>query len=423
MPASPKHTAFSGPARARGVRGKKVSVRVKPQVLRWAIASMGWQTDELAKKVGVRPEDVAEWGRTESSIDLRTLKKIARQIKRPPSTFLLPRPPDEPAVAGFGPTGGSPPPPHRPSKELCDAMRHAREVQFYARDLLESHSRSLAPMIASGAAVGDDPEQAAGNDALVFKTSAIWPKSARTGKLRSGSARVMYGALRAAVEARNILVLQYPFPLSEARGFALTGDGPAAILVNSRDAVPSRMFTLLHEYAHILLGGASLCSPDPESLESASLASGKDIEEWCDAFARAVLMPKGEFVCGLDGMRQKALRDRFRMLAATFRTSERAALVRAIALRDGDEKREYMSYYSRTGSQAASNDPSPKGSGAVHPAILCLSRRGRGYVNLVLESEQAGLIDEMNVAQYLDLSMKHFDRLLDEVERGGPPPP
>ena len=414
---------FNGPARARGVRGKKASVRVKPQVLRWAIASMGWQTDELAKKVGVRPEDIAEWGRTESSIDLRTLKKIARQIKRPPSTFLLPRPPDEPAVAGFRLTSGAPSPSHRPSKELCDAMRHAREVQFYARDLLESHSRNLAPMIAGGAAVGDDPEQAAGNDALVFKTSAIWPKSVRTGKLRSGSVRVLYGALRAAVEARNILVLQYPFPLSEARGFALTGDGPAVILVNSRDAELSRMFTLLHEYAHILLGGASLCSPDSESLESASLASGKDIEEWCDAFARAVLMPKGEFVYGLDGMRQKALRDRFRILAATFRISERAALVRAISLRDGNEKKEYLNYYARTRSQAANGDPPSKDGGVVHPAILCLSRRGRGYVNLVLESEQAGLIDEMNVAQYLDLNIKHFDRLLDEVEKGGPPPP
>ena len=42
-------------------------------------------------------------------------------------------------------------------------------------------------------------------------------------------------------------------PVDDARGFSLTDGEPYVIVVNSADADRARLFTLFHEYAHILL--------------------------------------------------------------------------------------------------------------------------------------------------------------------------
>ena len=53
--------------------------------------------------------------------------------------------------------------------------------------------------------------------------------------------------------------MQATMDIKDARGFALADGYPKVILVNSRDEPRPHLFTLLHEYAHLLLKTDGLC--------------------------------------------------------------------------------------------------------------------------------------------------------------------
>ena len=246
----------------------------------------------------------------------------------------------------------------------------------------------------SAAAAGDDP---AGLD-------------------RRGRTRLLYDSLRDAVESRGVFVAQAGFPLGEAKGFAMVGEGPPVIVINSADAIGSRVFTLLHEYAHVLLAGGSLCRPALEILESDGSGSGKAIEGWCDSFASSVLMPRKEFLAAIEEGGGRNVGGTLSALSQRFLLSKRAVLVRAIGLVKGPARKAYLGRYGELGPP-----PEPRvstGGRHVPPDAACLNRRGKRYVRLVSDSEEDGLITECDMAMYLNLRAKHFDGLRAKVWGG-----
>ena len=64
-------------------------------------------------------------------------------------------------------------------------------------------------------------------------------------------------------------------------------------VINSKDSLAARRFTLMHEYGHILLKKGGLCVPQTPSKSTASTIQG--VEAWCNRFAAFVLMPEVEF--------------------------------------------------------------------------------------------------------------------------------
>lgn len=88
------------------------------------------------------------------------------------------------------------------------------------------------------------------------------------------------------MENLGVLVFQFAMPVHDARGFSLVEDGISSIVLNSHDSINARIFTLFHEYAHLLLGTSGICNLE----ESSELHL--DIERFCSHFAGAILVPK-----------------------------------------------------------------------------------------------------------------------------------
>jgi Zn-dependent peptidase ImmA (M78 family) len=61
------------------------------------------------------------------------------------------------------------------------------------------------------------------------------------------------------LEEQDVYVLQYPsVEVNESRGFAIADDRFPVIGINSRDSYNARIFTLIHELAHVLFRNSVL---------------------------------------------------------------------------------------------------------------------------------------------------------------------
>ena len=92
-------------------------------------------------------------------------------------------------------------------------------------------------------------------------------------------------ALRGRLESVGFLVLQIAMTPAGSRGFSLDDDLAPVIAVNSAYNTEARVFSYMHEYAHVARGSSSICSRVPETT----------LERRCEDFAAAFLMPRREF--------------------------------------------------------------------------------------------------------------------------------
>jgi len=85
-------------------------------------------------------------------------------------------------------------------------------------------------------------------------------------------------------------VLQYGLPREELQGLSLPAarGGPPVVLLNQSDAVNARNFTMIHEFAHLVLGReGAICDP----WRHGTRLSPTSLEARCNQIAGAVLVP------------------------------------------------------------------------------------------------------------------------------------
>ena len=93
------------------------------------------------------------------------------------------------------------------------------------------------------------------------------------------------------------------------------------ILVNAKDAIVARSFTVLHELDHLLRGSSALCDVYGRRLPI--------VETRCNRFAAAVLMPAGNF---LNHFRNADPAEAVGPLARRYKVFEEAAAIRLYEL-------------------------------------------------------------------------------------------
>jgi Zn-dependent peptidase ImmA (M78 family) len=226
--------------------------------------------------------------------------------------------------------------------------------------------------------------------------------------------REAFRAWRAAVERRNVLVFQLHMPIEDARGFSLSDGGPFAIAVSSSDVVHARIFTLFHEYAHLLLRSPGVCNPKTQIGTSSSKIP---VERWCNQFAAALLVPEET----LRDLLQRKFADDFqrnlweaiRVSSRAFRVSEQVALWRFfdLALITKTEFREMKGRLQRV------RRTKKKGFAQFSASAKCFSENGRYFTSLVLEARGRNAISYADVADYLSLKLKHLPEVKSSLSR------
>jgi Zn-dependent peptidase ImmA (M78 family)/DNA-binding XRE family transcriptional regulator len=379
------------------MKNKSIDVDVRPSVMRWLRESAGLGVEDVARRLGTSEAAVQAWESGERQPTLRTLEELSVYLKRPLAAFLLPQPSSEPPLpTDFRSLPDKKKLPMGRATRL--AIREARRMQALANDLT-AQLRSLPKAGIGKITVQADPEAAAEAERKRLGTELDeqigWP-----------SAHTAFSRWRRGIEQLNVLVFQLPMPVEEARGFSLTDSGLPGIVVNSSDTITARIFTLFHEYAHLLLDAAGVCLPR-ESAEDHG-----QIEKFCNHFSGALLVPKPALLA--NGRAKQIARatsvadTELEHLAAWFKVSKQVVW-RRLQVCGLISTARYQAKLRSWEQQA--RVPRKKPSFGVSPARRCVGQKGRLFTSVVLEAKERDLITYSDVADYLSVRVKHLDRV------------
>ena len=221
-------------------------------------------------------------------------------------------------------------------------------------------------------------------------------------------------AWRGAFEDAGILPFQFAnVPLEVARGFSVYAQALPAVAANSKDAAHGRIFTLMHEVCHLALRQAGLCDLE-DGGSGASMPQG--IEAFCNAVAGAMLVPAADLMSqpAVKGRRAAVWDDdEVVPLARRYGVSREVVLRRLLT--HGRTTVQHYRLRRRQLQQEYAAAATP--AGPAPPHRLTLSRNGRLFTQLVLDNFNRGYVTGSDVAEFLDLRLKHLGKLQDELAR------
>jgi len=375
------------------------SVKVNPHVIRWARESAGLNLSDVARRIKTSIDTVGAWETGKKCPTFHALEVLASFLKRPLAAFFLPEPPKEkPLPDDFRLLPGTERVPLSSKSRLI--VRRAQRLQKLARELLTEMGFEVASAKAT-AKLASNPEEVANAErerlGISVEQQRAWKSSHEA--LRGW---------RRAVEDENVLVFQFSMPVKECRGFSLTDFDPPVLVLNAADSVNARIFTLFHEYAHILLRKGGICLFGEGQI-------GRDeppVEHFCNHFGGALLVPLDAMMLDLRGLpvaRFGELSDGdLTVLAEHFHVSKYVIWRRmgTAELVSPD------AYWSRLNSWLQEVPAAPKKrKGGPSAARKCIQQRGRRFPSIVFEAKHREVITYRDVTDYLAVGPRHLARL------------
>jgi Zn-dependent peptidase ImmA (M78 family)/DNA-binding XRE family transcriptional regulator len=374
-------------------------------LLAWAREQSHYTIEAAAKKIGVAATALSSWESGESEPTIKQLRKAAHIYRYSLAVFYLPEPPGDTfkPIRDYRRFAGQP---SEISPELYLAIREAydrRESVLELYRLLEEQP----PEFTFQASISDDPERVG---ATMRQHLGISDEEQR----RWRKPEVAFGAMRAKLEQHGALVFQLTrIPKDEVRGLAI-GEFPLpTIVVNRGDAAAGRVFSLMHEAAHVALRMAGVCN----LVEDRAWGPGaRDVEPFCNRVAAATLVPEHLFL-GHSKMREMAgrawTRQDLEPLARAFAVSSYVIARRLLTFRIIQQP--YYELLVAELDAIIAGLPKPKG-GHLSPAQNVISLGGHVFTALVLEAFGRERISASTVASYFGVKLKHLPEIRHAID-------
>jgi Zn-dependent peptidase ImmA (M78 family)/transcriptional regulator with XRE-family HTH domain len=256
-----------------------VDVPVNKNVLIWARKERGLSEQEAAKRLKLTPEELAELETGAKLPSMAVLDRMATKYQIPFASLMMPEPlPLMKRPADFRTHEGREP---VWDEELLIALEVVNaQVDFFVE--IRDHDAGL---FKSGELRSYDSSRAAKDVAaeerklfgLRLETQQAWPTAAQA-----------FRYWRHIIERAGVFVqIMGLGPENLCRGFSVYDERTIpAVVINGDDTEgPARTFTLLHEYAHILIRKPGVSDQNRKN----------GVERWCNQFAAHLLMPADRF--------------------------------------------------------------------------------------------------------------------------------
>lgn len=294
---------------------------INPAMLRWARDRVGLDVNAAARSAGVAPEQFQRWEDGDWQPTFKQAQQVASSLHAPFGYLFLGQPPtDEPLLPDLRTLGGTLV--GKPSVNLMETVRQALQRQAWYAEFLQEQGAAPLPFVgrfstrSNGVQVAQD----------IRSTLKLAPEP------QTGHWEPYHRLLIKAAEDAGILVMRSgivgnntrrKLDVAEFRGFAISHPLAPVVFINSSDAPSARLFTLLHELAHVWLGSSGVSDTAP--------GNTRREEVFCNAVAGEFLAPS-ELFAKLWPLASEDLSTRVAELAQRFHVSQLVILRRAVDL-------------------------------------------------------------------------------------------
>lgn len=380
---------------------------VEPSVLRWARESIDMTPVAAARKIGVPDDRVAAWESGEAQPTIAQLRKAAVVYRRSLGVFFLSEPPkDFDTLRDFRRHEGAAAGAWSPGLHEEYRRAHVQREQALALYELEDTEPPSAWRLAQ-LPPGDEELASAARHALLEGSPLPLPQA-------SGTVYDHMNTWVASLEAAGVMVMATArggVSPSEMRAMSLYSDVLPVIVVNGADAVRGRLFSLMHEYAHLLLHTGGLC--DTISDTNATTPD-RQLEARCNGIAASILMPRAAVLAQPEVRARERAPDSWdynslAAAAAPFGVSAEAMLRRLLTL-----SRVSLAFYRARREEFVrryEEEEARRQAGGGDWYRNTVRDLGKGYVRLVASAYNRRVIDAYTASTYLNVKVGQIDRL------------
>ena len=258
-------------------------IKVKPEMLTWAITRAGFDVDKYLENA----PNVREWIEGTKQPTVKQLEDFARKVYIPYGFLFMDKQLDEKCPIPFFRTKDKA---AHFNLNVYDVVITMQNRQHWLSEYLSANDFDKPSYIGAYTKERSVPRMVAAIRELL-QMPVDWAFGYQTteaatnelvGHLESLGCVVMFQGMVGNQSRRKIAV-------SDCRGFTLVDAYAPCIFVNSNDAAPAKLFTLVHEFVHILTGD-SVGSGSEENQET-----DNELEQFCDSVAAAFLMDETLF--------------------------------------------------------------------------------------------------------------------------------
>jgi Zn-dependent peptidase ImmA (M78 family) len=384
-------------------REAMAKVPVNGKVLQWAREIRGLNLDAAAELLGVSTGELHAYEAGQKQPLVGFLRQMSAKYQINFTSLLMPeplppakRPTDHRARFGKRPL----------SIDTLVAIEDVTDALEAFQDIANETTRIVPKLRIGRATLDDNPAQVAARERTRFGVSFSLQRSWRS----AAEARVKW---RQRIEERGVFTYMVKLPSEELSGFSiLRDDDLAAICVNDREPTEgAKIFTLFHEYCHLLLRNAGISDENDRN----------QVERFCNRFAASFLIPKSNLIeaiseCVPDFVAPYEFSDgEVKRLSNVFRVSKRAMALRLE--RTGFAPDGF--YAKRTAPWDVPIEPKPElASKRQQPSAIkiTLKRVGKLHAATVLEAVKRHAINSFDASELIGLRPSTFSKVEAQLE-------
>ncbi len=373
-----------------------VKALVKPSLLIWARKKSGLSIDEIARRLSITPARYNDWEAGSDSPSVAKLRDLADLYKRPLAVFYLPAPPltfDTPKDFRLLPASDQ--------GRMSHGLRMEIERANFRREVaieLDTRMGIVRPVVKIDRPDRNNPELFAKKARELLGISFEQQFSWR-------DAGIALKEWITILEDLGLLVFQVSrIDVSEMRGFVINKAPLPVIVLNGADTPNGRIFSLIHEFVHVLLETDGICN----MLENGhSHNHDQQTEVFCNHVAGAILVPEEalvrEEVVGAKGADMEWSDEEIRKLSRRFSVSKEVILRRLLII--GRTTPEF--YQARRGIYLQEKKPDQEKDSAGGPMahVVTMRNLGKSFLRLVFSAYYREVINTSNLADYLGVKL------------------
>ncbi|MDR3223295.1 MAG: ImmA/IrrE family metallo-endopeptidase [Methanobrevibacter sp.] len=386
-------------------------VNVNPEMLKWARINAGFEFDDLPKSL----KNVPLWEEGKIKPTWNDLRRLAKKYKRPPVFYFASSPPvdNSPEIIEFR------------SNEIIDKFsldlnlelnkaKYRRNVFINLNNDYNIKLKDFSTIIHENKNVEFFSNYIRSLMNISFDSQAKWIYNINEKKDHTHS-NFLY-EWKEIISDLGILVFETEkVQENEMSGLSLYYDISPIILLNGKNSINRRIFTLIHELVHLLMGETTIGKVDFNNKK----------EAFCNKVAANVLVPsdllknsklsKNVSVKSLS--KDKINYRQLGTLSHMFGVSKQVILIQLYKINKISLKfkNEYLNQLKEQNNVKKIKEKEKRSFGGISPVGKVKKYVGKPFSRFIIDAYENNIIGYSSFQKYLDLDIDLLDSLHDEV--------